>query len=233
MGDTSVRSVLIRSAETVELPKPHTVYRVEVFTHSNRWVLLKRFSEFVELQTKLTKLYNVPKDLFPPKRFVRSMTEQVITERKAALERALQTLVNGDNDKVKQSPELAAFLEVAEHDVVGVSHQLAAYLYDHGDEILASGVPYSMSPVELAAVCKRLRLPNVMPGTVKVGLCCMSQACRAYACAVCACLYARMRAWRPLPPWLGAVLQSGLTPLPRRPRSSVPSTGLRRSVQQG
>lgn len=155
-----VRHVVIREVWVEKRPWPHAVYKVDVLSQTSHWFVFKRYKEFYQLHLKLVKLHGVPKNLLPPRKLTNNMARENLESRREALEHYLQKLLNSCNGSVRQSEELADFLDVKSHDVAHVTFNLATYLQKNGPSILMSKEMFHMSPSQLYCVTKQLQLPH-------------------------------------------------------------------------
>ena len=74
----------------------YIVYWVEVHTDYKKWIIKKRYSEFYELNKKLSEKIPELNKLFPPKRFFKN-SEKIIEERKTCFNKYLQFLFKNKN----------------------------------------------------------------------------------------------------------------------------------------
>jgi len=116
---TAIQAVYVRGHEERPDPKPHIVYRIEIQAHVRSWQMWRRYSEFVELQTELTKSTgSSPPAALPPKnslailrgpfRDSSSMTE----ERRAGLETYLRAIISAKDDRWRECYAFRDFLGV-------------------------------------------------------------------------------------------------------------------------
>lgn len=155
----TIKHVVIREVWQKENPSPHAVYKIDVMTKSNHWFVFRRYREFDELHKKLVNLYGIPKDMLPPKKFTSNMALSHLEKRKASLEHYLQRLVNSST-YVSSSPELLQFLEVQRHDVMSVTQALAKDLFHKGQDVLAKGESFTLTPTQLYCITRQLQLPE-------------------------------------------------------------------------
>src|SRR6266436_6749345 len=65
---TAIQAVYVKGHEERSQPKPHTVYRIEIQASVRSWSMWRRYSEFVDLHTELTKSTSSPPPAsLPPK----------------------------------------------------------------------------------------------------------------------------------------------------------------------
>ncbi|XP_011270306.1 hypothetical protein CAOG_08695 [Capsaspora owczarzaki ATCC 30864] len=108
-----VRQVAVRGVEMVKQPKPHVVYKIEVFTQANHWTVSRRYTEFHQLYTELAQSITFPANIFPPKRVIKSMAPEFIELRRVALQEFLHEVVLGKyKQAASKSKALQAFLEL-------------------------------------------------------------------------------------------------------------------------
>eukprot|EP00037_Helgoeca_nana_P005942 m.55210 g.55210 ORF g.55210 m.55210 type:complete len:773 (+) comp16871_c0_seq2:470-2788(+) len=167
---TKVRHVVIREASIRRLPKPFVVYHIDVMTQSDRWTVLRRYSEFSDLCDRMAREYPLIKTAFPKKRVMGNMSAAVIEERRQSLERFLQRLIASDKDVLFSAP-LLDFLEVRKHNVVWVTLQLALHLAEDGrsDRILAENRAFHLSATQCQCISRRLKLPVDLKPTIQLG----------------------------------------------------------------
>ncbi|KAK7694583.1 hypothetical protein QCA50_001769 [Cerrena zonata] len=117
---TSLQAIYIRSHEERNEPKPHTVYRIEIQASVRSWQMWRRYSEFDDLHTELTRSTGSPPPCeLPPKRsmtmsiFGRSKAkEEVLEERRAGLEQYLRAILSAKEEKWRESFAFRDFLGV-------------------------------------------------------------------------------------------------------------------------
>lgn len=114
---TAIQAVYIRGYEERTSPKLHTVYRIDIQAHVRSWQMWRRYSEFDDLHTELTKSVGSPPPCsLPPKHkfsLVRSrMDSKVLEERRIGLENYLKAIISAKEDKWRESFALKDFLGV-------------------------------------------------------------------------------------------------------------------------
>lgn len=117
MSATAIQAVFVRGHEERPEPKPHIVFRIDIQAHVRSWQMWRRYSEFVDLHTELTKSVGAPPpSILPPKRALAMLrsrkNEALLEERRAGLEAYLRAIV-----AAKDSRWLDAF---AFQDFLGV-----------------------------------------------------------------------------------------------------------------
>lgn len=117
MSATAIQAVFVRGHEERPEPKPHIVFRIDIQAHVRSWQMWRRYSEFVDLHTELTKSVGAPPpSSLPPKHalamFRSRKNEALLEERRAGLEAYLRAIV-----AAKDSRWLDAF---AFQDFLGV-----------------------------------------------------------------------------------------------------------------
>ena len=98
MSATAIQAVYVRGHEERPEPKPHIVFRIDIQAHVRSWQMWRRYSEFVDLHTELTKSVGAaPPCSLPPKHalaMLRSPKNQaLLEERRAGLEAYLRAIV--------------------------------------------------------------------------------------------------------------------------------------------
>ena len=142
---TAIQAVFIRGYEERTSPKPHTVYRIDIQAHVRSWQMWRRYSEFDDLHTEITKAAGAPPPAtLPPKHkfsILRSHTDtKVLEERRAGLEVYLRAIIGAKEDKWRESFAFKDFLgvPVGRHGSVeggGAPTQFSstAWLDEHAD----------------------------------------------------------------------------------------------------
>ncbi|KDN39598.1 hypothetical protein RSAG8_08754, partial [Rhizoctonia solani AG-8 WAC10335] len=114
-----IQSIHVRSHETRNEPKPHTVFKIEVQGPVRSWPVWKRYSEFVDLDVELTKATGeAPPAPLPPKHsfqisfsFRRTLNdEKLLEERRSGLETYLRAIVSAKDPKWRDNVSFREFL---------------------------------------------------------------------------------------------------------------------------
>ncbi|KAF9229345.1 Phox-like protein [Gyrodon lividus] len=116
---TAIQAVYIRGHEERPNPKPHVVYRIEIQAHVRSWQMWRRYSEFVELHTEITKSTGSPPPAaLPPKNafsvFKGPFRDEsaMIERRRADLETYLRAILSAKEEKWRDSFVFRDFLGV-------------------------------------------------------------------------------------------------------------------------
>lgn len=114
---TAIQAIYIRDYEERSNPKPHVVYRIEIQAHVRSWQMWRRYSEFDDLHTELTKsVGSPPPHPLPPKNkfsILRSHNNtKILEERKAGLEAYLRAIVSAKDDQWRETFAFRDFLGV-------------------------------------------------------------------------------------------------------------------------
>lgn len=114
---TAIQAVSIRGCEERHSPNLHVVYHIHIQAHVRSWQMWRRYSEFDELHTELTKgTGSPPPQLLPPKHkftLFRTLTDsKIIEERKAGLEAYLRAIVSAREDKWREHYAFRNFLGI-------------------------------------------------------------------------------------------------------------------------
>ncbi|KAF5377499.1 hypothetical protein D9615_005348 [Tricholomella constricta] len=112
-----VSGMNVRGYEERSSPKPHTVYRIEIHAHVRSWQMWRRYSEFDQLHTQLTKSVGAPPPVsLPPKHsfsLIRSHTHSnILDQRRGGLENYLRAIIGAKEDKWRESFAFKDFLGV-------------------------------------------------------------------------------------------------------------------------
>ncbi|KAI6047587.1 Phox homologous domain-containing protein [Pisolithus marmoratus] len=115
----AIQAVSIHDHEERHTPKPHVVYRIEIQAHVRSWQMWRRYSEFVELHTELTKSTGSPPPVpLPPKNTFSIFkgpfkdNSSIIEQRRAGLEAYLRAIISAKEDKWRESYVFREFLGV-------------------------------------------------------------------------------------------------------------------------
>lgn len=110
--------VYVRGHEERTTPKQHTVYRIEVQASVRSWTIFHRYSDFVELNTELTKsTASPPPAPLPPKhtfslRRTIAQSDSILEERRSGLEAYLRAIVASKNPVWRDSFAFRDFLSI-------------------------------------------------------------------------------------------------------------------------
>eukprot|EP00118_Oscarella_pearsei_P013741 m.113147 g.113147 ORF g.113147 m.113147 type:complete len:142 (+) comp37449_c0_seq6:54-479(+) len=106
-----------------------TYYRVEVTVQDSTWHVLKRYKDFESLNDELVKKRGLVRGLLPPKIVINNRSTANVERRRQALHEYL----NGLSARFEHvPPELLAFVQFNEHDVVGVTQRIAKVAIEKG-----------------------------------------------------------------------------------------------------
>ncbi|OQS02611.1 hypothetical protein THRCLA_05035 [Thraustotheca clavata] len=103
LSDVTVKSSTVEKQGS----DAHVVYAVIVSQHDEQWTVHRRYRQFLNLHTKLTKLYGITLE-FPERIYFNNRDPAVIQQREAALNSYIKGLL--DIDRVKESPEFRTFV---------------------------------------------------------------------------------------------------------------------------
>ncbi|CAN0064437.1 unnamed protein product [Lampetra planeri] len=153
-GDGVDRAVRVVGAEAVD---SYTVYIIEVRVGRHRWTVKHRYSAFHDLHERLVLQKQVERALLPPKRILGKNSRALVARRQRELEQYLQALLEVRRGR-PLPPALATFLHFHFYEVNGITASLAEELFATGEEVLAGGEAFSLTPLQLHAITCRLRL---------------------------------------------------------------------------
>lgn len=117
MAATAIQAVYVRGHEERTEPKPHIVFRIDIQAHVRSWQMWRRYSEFADLHTELTKSVGAPPpSTLPPKHafaMLRSpKNEALLEERRAGLEIYLRAIVSAKDNRWLDSFAFRDFLGI-------------------------------------------------------------------------------------------------------------------------
>ncbi|WVQ76295.1 hypothetical protein IAR50_005960 [Cryptococcus sp. DSM 104548] len=114
-----IRDISIISTKTIDTPKPHTVYIIQVTTPTRSWTVSRRYNDFVDLNTELkSSTGSEPPAALPPKTWGLAFgksNEDKVRERKPLLELYLRTILNTKKDLWRTAYTFSDFLAVPSH----------------------------------------------------------------------------------------------------------------------
>ncbi|KAI9572913.1 Phox homologous domain-containing protein [Boletus coccyginus] len=116
---TAIQAIYICSHEQRPTPKSHVVYRIEIQAHVRSWQMWRRYSEFAELHTELTKSTGSPPPAaLPPKSSFSALRGPFrnegafIEQRRAGLETYLRAILSAKEDRWRDSYAFRDFLGI-------------------------------------------------------------------------------------------------------------------------
>lgn len=118
---TAIQAIFIHGYEQRPNPKPHIVYQIDIQAHVRSWQMWRRYSEFVDLSTELTKeVGSPPPAALPPKHPLKSMLPisfvqkdaKELEERREGLERFLRAILSSKDDRWRETYAFKEFLGV-------------------------------------------------------------------------------------------------------------------------
>ncbi|KAI0002014.1 syntaxin [Russula vinacea] len=134
MAATAIQAVYVRGHEERIDPKPHVVFRIDIQAHVRSWQMWRRYSEFTDLHTELTKSVGAPPPSpLPPKHafaMLRSpKNEALLEERRAGLEAYLRAIISAKDSQWLDTYAFRDFLGIP----IGKHHATAGDLAIIGD----------------------------------------------------------------------------------------------------
>ncbi|THH34162.1 hypothetical protein EUX98_g44 [Antrodiella citrinella] len=117
---TTIQAIYIRGYEERHEPKPHTVFRIEIQASVRKWQMWRRYSEFADLHTELSKSTGMaPPAQLPPKNAMtmtmsrwRAASADLLEERRAGLELYLRAILSAKEGVWRDSFAFRDFLGV-------------------------------------------------------------------------------------------------------------------------
>ena len=146
MAATAIQAVYVRGHEERLEPKPHIVYRIDIQAHVRSWQMWRRYSEFADLHTELTKSVGAPPPSpLPPKHafaMLRSpKNEALLEERRAGLEIYLRAIISAKDSRWLDAFSLRDFLGIP----IGKQQQGVPDLASVGNDVAAAGLRFTSS----------------------------------------------------------------------------------------
>jgi len=148
MSATAIQAVYVRGHEERPEPKSHIVFRIDIQAHVRSWQMWRRYSEFVDLHTELTKSVGAPPpSSLPPKHALAMLrspknNQALLEERRAGLETYLRAIVSAKDSRWLDAFAFRDFLGVpmgkqgglaATDDVATASFTSSTWLDEHMD----------------------------------------------------------------------------------------------------
>ncbi|KDO30914.1 hypothetical protein SPRG_04817 [Saprolegnia parasitica CBS 223.65] len=131
----AITDVAITSSSTeTQGSDVHVVYRIVVSRQGERWTVLRRYRQFLELHNKLVQLHACTLQ-FPERVFFQNRDRAVVEQREAALNVYLKALLA--DAKIKDTPEFRTFVG-ADADGSGSKYTQFSYAYRSGRKLLSS-----------------------------------------------------------------------------------------------
>ena len=114
---SAIQAIHIPSYEEHPDPSPHTVYRIQITASVREWPMWRRYSEFVDLHTELTKSTGSPPPAALPAKHSFSMFRShsnptLLDQRRLGLETYLRAILSAKEDKWRESYEFKQFLGI-------------------------------------------------------------------------------------------------------------------------
>ena len=113
---TAIQAIHVRGWEERLQPKTHVVYRIEIQASVRSWQMWRRYSEFVDLHTELTKSTGALPPAEPPPKHpfsvFRSQNPAQLEERRSALELYLRAILSAKDDRWREAFAFRDFLGV-------------------------------------------------------------------------------------------------------------------------
>ena len=114
---SALHAIHILAYEERADPSPHTVYRIQITANVREWPMWRRYSEFVDLHTELTKSTGSPPPAaLPPKHsfsmFRSRSNPAILDQRRVELETYLRAILSAKEDKWRESYAFKQFLGI-------------------------------------------------------------------------------------------------------------------------
>ena len=114
---SALQAIHIPAYEQRADPSPHTVYRIQITASVREWQMWRRYSEFVDLHTELTKSAGSPPPAaLPPKHsfsmFRSHSNPTILGQRKEGLEMYLRAILSSKDDKWRECHAFKQFLGI-------------------------------------------------------------------------------------------------------------------------
>ena len=109
LSDIKARTIKHKLVHGTGYNEDYVEYWIEICTDYKKWIVKKRYSQFYELNKKLSVKMPELNKLFPPKRFFKT-SEKIIEERKLYFNKYLHFLFKNKN--IFTLTELLDFIEI-------------------------------------------------------------------------------------------------------------------------
>ncbi|KAG8990216.1 hypothetical protein FRB90_001847 [Tulasnella sp. 427] len=121
----TVQAIFIKGHENRLEPKPHTVYRIEIQGPVRSWQVWRRYSEFDDLDTELSKTAGASPAALPPKHTFslkrRFNEDAIIKERESGLETYLRAILSNKDPKWRECVAFKTFLNIPTTSSMGAA----------------------------------------------------------------------------------------------------------------
>jgi hypothetical protein len=98
-------------------------YEIACLVEELRWVVVRRYSEFLDMHDVLVQRHGIPRAMLPPKKYIGNFSSDFLEKRRADLEAYLRAIF--DFFKVTQPREVMEFLGFERLEIVCHLRQLA------------------------------------------------------------------------------------------------------------
>eukprot|EP00795_Rhopilema_esculentum_P002340 gene2340-17977_t len=158
LNPAKIRGLGVKTVSIIgtEKARDHAVYKIKVTFGECSWIVRKRYRDFYALHEELVVSHGLPWDLLPPKKFIGNLNAEHIEKRRLALDKYLQNILGV---LFEMPTEVVEFLEFDRFDVNSVCHKLAKDLYEIGDGIIDNDEVFTISPLQIHCINRRLLLP--------------------------------------------------------------------------
>ncbi|KAF9650479.1 syntaxin [Thelephora ganbajun] len=114
---SAIQAIHIPAYEERTDPSPHTVYRIQITANVREWPMWRRYTEFVDLHTELTKSTGSPPPVaLPPKHsfsmFRSHSNPTILEQRRIGLETYLRAILSAKEDKWRECYAFKQFLGI-------------------------------------------------------------------------------------------------------------------------
>jgi len=114
---SAIQAINVPSYHERTDPSPHTVYCIQIVASVREWSMWRRYSEFADLHTELTKSTDSPPPAaLPPKHsfsmFRSHSNPTILDQRRLGLETYLRAILRAKEDKWRETYEFKQFLGI-------------------------------------------------------------------------------------------------------------------------
>ncbi|WRT63662.1 uncharacterized protein IL334_000585 [Kwoniella shivajii] len=131
---SDIQNIKIISTETVELPKSHIVYVIQISTPTRTWTVQRRYSDFLDLHTELkSSVGKEPPGKLPGKTWNwRGLgDDKLIRERRILLEQYLSLLLTSKDSSFRSSYGFKDFLSIPSVTQQPTTFTSSSWLLEH------------------------------------------------------------------------------------------------------
>ncbi|KAI9635919.1 uncharacterized protein MKK02DRAFT_36914 [Dioszegia hungarica] len=148
---SDIQNIAITSTQTVQQPKPHTTYTIQISTPIRTWTVARRYSDFIDLHAELTSSTGREPPGTLPGKHVWSLTrsvydDKIIRERRVLLEQYLRSILTTKDTRWRQAYGWTDFLAVPQVRASGSGPSSSSSSFDPSSSSTVGPSPEIWTP---------------------------------------------------------------------------------------